>query len=166
MKHLLTALFLLFTATLFAQDWEFPQHPIKAIVQQFKSEPLISGNEVVMYAMQFISGAADGANQAIVYHGIGKGSHFWDYNTSWKNKYRDYDGGDHSAAFPGSKTWLVMFTDGNHLTRGISRGFSICSLAIAMRKSNNWTQVIKKAIISSLINRLGFTLVYDHVLKQ
>ena len=41
--------------------------------------------EILMYACQFISGSADGVNQAIVSHQLGAGTRFWDFQTSWKN---------------------------------------------------------------------------------
>jgi hypothetical protein len=44
---------------------------------------------------------------------------WWDARTSWKRKYKDYDGGDQSAAFPGSKGWLVLFTDFWHLADSV-----------------------------------------------
>ena len=97
--------------------WRFPQHYFKAQITEFKIAPLIEKKDFLIYAMQFIAGCADGANQAIVYHHAGAGTHFWDYNTSWKNKYRNYDAGDTRSAFFGSKSFFVGITDGNHLTR-------------------------------------------------
>lgn len=164
---LLTA-FLISSACFAQRDTalRLPPHILKATAHEFSIKPLIGKKDILIYALQFISGAADGANQAIVYHGAGKGSHFWDYNTSWKNKYRNYDAGDLRPAFPGSKTWLVGITDGNHLTRMVNRSFSLGSIMIAMNESSSWTQIIKKIIICSLINRAGFVLLYDHILKQ
>lgn len=40
---------------------------------------------------------------------------FWNPSVSWKNKYKDWDGGDRRAKFPFSKTTLVFLTDGWHL---------------------------------------------------
>lgn len=146
--------------------WQFPQHFFKAQVAEFKLTPLIEKKDILIYAMQFISGAADGMNQALVYHHALAGHPFWDYNTSWKRKYADYDHGDTRARFPGSKTWLVGVTDGNHLTRMINRSFSLGSIMIAMTKNENgWVEIIKKVIICSLINRAGFVLMYDKILK-
>lgn len=140
-------------------------HFLKATMQEFTIKPLIEKKDILIYALQFIAGAADGANQAIVYHHAGIGTHFWDYNTSWKNKYKDYDHDHVTAAFPFSKSLLVGLTDGNHLTRMINRSFSLGSVMIAMSEGERWSEIIKEILISSLINRLGFTIMYDHVLK-
>lgn len=140
-------------------------HLLKATIQEFSIKPLFEKKDLLIYSLQFIAGAADGMNQALVYHHALAGHPFWDYNTSWKRKYKDYDHGDMRAAFPGSKTWAVGITDGNHLTRMINRSFSLGSVMIAMSKGERWSEIIKEIVISSLINRLGFTLVYDHILK-
>jgi len=145
--------------------WTLPPHMLKATVNEFSIKPLIGKKDILIYAMQFVSGAADGMNQALVYHHALAGHSFWDYNTSWKRKYVDYDKGDTRAAFPGAKTWLVGITDGNHLTRMINRSFSLGSVMIAMNESNSWVEIFKKIIICSLINRAGFVLMYDHILK-
>jgi hypothetical protein len=163
MKTILTAL-LLFSGASFGQHYTAQPHIFKETVNEFALKPLFEKKDVLIYSLQFIAGAADGANQAIVYHGAGKGSHFWDYSTSWKNKYRNYPT-DQRAAFPGSKTWAVGITDGNHLTRMINRSFSLGSVMIAMSEGERWSEIIKEVLISSLINRIGFTIVYDHLLK-
>lgn len=140
-------------------------HLFKSTIQEFTLKPLFDKKDLLIYTLQFIAGAADGANQAIVYHHAGIGTHFWDYNTSWKNKYKDYDHDHVTAAFPFSKSLLVGLTDGNHLTRMINRSFSLGSVMIAMSEGERWSEIIKEILISSLINRLGFTIMYDHVLK-
>jgi hypothetical protein len=188
MKTILTAL-LLFSGAAFGQKYDLaywnPRVEIAArdfkvadltdsvhhsflypFFHQFVTKPVIEKQDVIIYSLQFLGGLADGMNQALVYHGALKGHPFWDYSTSWKRKYKDYDHGDLRAAFPGSKTWAVGVTDGNHLTRGINRGASIISVGIAMSENKKWYQIVKKAIIASIINRIGFTLVYDHILKQ
>lgn len=124
-----------------------------------------STKDVVIYASELISGSADGVNQALAYHHLGQGNKFWDYTTSWKNKYKDFDHGDKRAAFFGSKTILVAATDGNHLTRLVDRSFQITALTVALMEKNKWKQVVKKIIISSLINRVGFVLFYNIIYK-
>lgn len=162
MKALIALLFI--SSASFGQRYEVQPHLLKATVNEFSIKPLFDKKDLLIYGLQFIAGAADGANQAIVYHGAGKGSHFWDYSTSWKNKYRNYPT-DQRASFPGSKTWLVGITDGNHLTRMINRSFSLGSVMIAMNKGERWSEIIKEIIISSAINRIGFSIMYDHILK-
>lgn len=88
--------------------------------------------DIGMYACQFIAGSADGVNQALVHHYLGMGNSFWDFQTSRKNKYRNYNKGDLRPAFFGSKSITVCFTDGFHLTRAIDRTFTTGSLAIAL----------------------------------
>ncbi len=117
--------------------------------------------DIEIYACQFIAGSADGVNQALVHHDLGMGNSFWDSQTSWKNKYRNFDRGDSRAAFFGSKSVLVWTTDGYHLTRAIDRSFSLCSLAFALSEKNNLKQIVKKVIISSLVNRAGFLLFFN-----
>lgn len=117
--------------------------------------------EIYMYACQFLAGSADGVNQAIVHHYLGMGSHFWDFETSWKNKYKDYDEGDLRPAFFGAKSFAVGLTDGYHLTRLIDRAFTTGSIAFALSEKNNWKSIVKKVIISSMVNRAGFVLTYN-----
>lgn len=191
MKHLLTALFVFSVSICFAQDYgpcdslfeigtqketnEMIQLKDSGIAEkrsfiypffhQFVTKPVIEKEDVIIYALQFIGGAADGMNQALVYHHALAGHSFWDYNTSWKRKYRNYDKGDMRAAFPGAKTWSVALTDGNHATRGVNRASSVVSVAIAMSEHDKWYEIIKEAIIGSLINRIAFSIVYDHIFK-
>lgn len=131
---------------------------------QFVTKPVIEKEDVIIYGLQFLAGLADGVNQAVVYHGALSKYPFWNYQTSWKRKYKNYPT-DQRAAFPGAKTWAVGVTDGNHLTRGINRGASLVSVAIAMQEHDKWYEIVKEAIISSLINRAAFSLMYDHILK-
>lgn len=164
MKAMLTAFLILSFGMSFGQRYEVQPNLLKATANEFTIKPLFEKKDILIYSLQFIAGMADGANQAIIYHAAGKGSHFWDYSTSWKNKYRNYPT-DQRAAFPGSKTWLVGITDGNHLTRMVNRSFSLGSVMIAMSKGERWSEIIKEIIISSAINRIGFTIMYDHILK-
>jgi hypothetical protein len=39
-------------------------------------------SEILMYACQFVAGASDGVNQALVHHYLGMGNEFWDFQTS------------------------------------------------------------------------------------
>ena len=118
-------------------------------------------NEILIYACQFVAGSADGVNQSIVHHYLGMGNRFWDFQTSWKNKYKNYDEGDTRSAFFGSKTFAVGLTDGYHLTRLIDRSFVLGSVAFALSEKNDWKSIAKKTIISALVNRAGFALTYN-----
>lgn len=171
MKTLLTALLIFFATISFGQKDTSILVTHHGFVYQFLNQfgtnantPVIEKKDFIIYSLQFIAGAADGMNQALVYHGALKGHPFWDYSTSWKRKYKNYPT-DKRARFPGSKTWAVGITDGNHLTRGVNRISSVVSVAIAMSEHDKWYEIVKEAIIASLINRIGFTIVYNHILK-
>lgn len=135
-------------------------------------KPLINKQEVKSYILVGIAGAADGTNQAIVYHKLGQGHSFWDFNTSWKRKYRNFDAGDKRAAFPGSKTILVGFTDGNHLTRLIERGALTGAIIFSVGefkdypKNQRWKLALKKFILLSIVNRATFEFTYGVIFKK
>jgi hypothetical protein len=118
-------------------------------------------NDIFIYASQFISGCADGVNQSIIHHELGRGTSFWDYENSWKNKYKNFDKGDTRPAFLGSTTFAVGLTDGFHLTRLVDRAFSLGSIGFAMGEKQSFKSIVKKLIISSLINRAGFVLFFN-----
>jgi hypothetical protein len=143
---------------------------IKIIVLAFMLIPAFgksqTKNEILMYAAQFVSGCADGVNQSLVHHYLGMGTRFWDFQTSWKNKYKDYDAGDLRPAFLGSKSIFVGFTDGYHLTRTVDRSFTSVSLALALKEKYSFRQIVKKVIISSLINRAGFLLFFSVIFPR
>jgi hypothetical protein len=129
----------------------------------------IRGNDILVYSLMTVSGAADGVNQAIIHHELGRGNQFWDYATSWKNKYKDFDAGDTRAAFIGSKWIFVGFTDAFHLTRMIDRGFTLGAISVSAselkqyKKKDRWKVIAKKLVISTLLNRLAFCITYDNL---
>lgn len=123
-------------------------------------------NEILMYACQFVAGASDGVNQALVHHYLGIGNEFWDFQTSWKNKYKDYDDGDLRPAFFGAKSFAVGFTDGYHLTRLVDRSFTTASLVFCISDKNDWKSIMKKVLISAAVNRVGFGLTYDVIFHR
>jgi hypothetical protein len=126
----------------------------------------ITKNDVAIIALGAVSGAADGVNQNLAHWRWGTGKPFWDVQTSWKNKYKDWDGGNTDAAFWGSKTVFVAFTDGYHLTRMIDRSAMLLSVGISAgelskyEKKDKWKVVLKKIVLSSLSNRIAFNLIY------
>lgn len=129
----------------------------------------ISGNDIFIFSLMTVSGAADGVNQAIIHHELGRGRQFWDYAISWKNKYKDFDNGDKRAAFFGSKSILVGFTDAFHLTRMIDKGCTLTAISVSAfqlkdyKKKDRWKVVAKKLVISTLLNRLAFILMYNNL---
>jgi hypothetical protein len=128
-----------------------------------------SGNDILVYSLMTVSGAADGVNQAIIHHELGRGNQYWDYATSWKNKYRNIDAGDSRAAFIGSKGIFVGFTDAFHLSRMVDRGFTLGGITVSAtdlkqyKKKDRWKVIAKKLVISALVNRLAFGLTYNNL---
>ena len=135
----------------------------------YKKWTTITGNDILVYSFMTLSGAADGVNQAIVHHELGLGNQFWDFAKSWKNKYKDFDAGDKRAAFFGSKSIFVGFTDAFHLTRTIDRGFTVAALSISAgnfkqyKKKDRWKVIAKKMVISTLLNRFAFGVMYNNL---
>lgn len=129
----------------------------------------ISRNDIIIYSLMTVSGAADGVNQAIIHHELGRGNQFWDYAKSWKNKYKNIDAGDDRAAFFGSKSIFVGFTDAFHLTRLIDRGCTLAAITVSagelkqFKKKDRWKVIVKKLAISTLLNRLAFGLTYNNL---
>ena len=129
----------------------------------------ISGNDILIYSLMTVSGAADGVNQAIIHHELGRDNQYWDYSKSWKNKYKDFDAGDTRAAFIGSKWIFVGFTDAFHLTRMIDRGFTLGAISFSTgdlkqyEKKDRWKVIAKKLVISTLLNRLAFGITYNNL---
>ena len=105
-------------------------------------------------------------NQNLAHWRCGKGKPFWDVQTSWKNKYKDWDAGDKSARYWGSKTIFVAFTDGFHLTRMVDRSAMLLSVGISAAELNEYPKkdrlkvIAKKAFLSGISNRLAFNLIY------
>jgi len=128
-----------------------------------------SGNDIVVYSLMTVSGAADGVNQAIIHHELGLNTQFWDYSKSWKNKYKDFDNGDTRAAFIGSKGIFVGFTDAFHLTRMIDRGCTLAAISVSAselkqyKKKDRWKVVVKKLVISTVLNRIAFGVFYNNL---
>ena len=138
--------------------------PLFSIGQKWYS---INWNDVAIIAAQSIAGGADAVNERIVHKGLGRGNQFWDYKISFKNKYKDWPN-DMRAKFPGSKTILVAFTDGYHLTRMVKNTGNLVTIAIvagdfrAIPKKERWKYIAKKTALSLISNRLAFNLVYKN----
>jgi hypothetical protein len=126
----------------------------------------ITKSDWALATLGTISGSADGLNQLIVHRKYGEGNQFWDFKTSWKNKYKDWDGGNKEPRFLGSKTIFVGVTDGFHLTRMIDRAGMLVSVGIGAGelnkypKKDRWKVVLKKMAISGISNRIAFNLIY------
>jgi len=156
-KFILTIL--LFPIMLSAQDTTYAEQlswteqiPVKVSVPKFYH---FSKNEIIGMPLMSLSAYYKATREAINYRGFGKGEMFWDINTSWKNKYKNWDKGDTRAKFPGSKTVLVMFTDGNHLmgaantlTLTVGSYFVLSDFKSEWRMYKGWERVIWLVLIS------------------
>ena len=56
-------------------------------------------NDAIGYVCLIPAGRAEGVNEAIKFHGWGKGNPNVDINLSWKNKYKNFDKGDLRPAY-------------------------------------------------------------------
>ena len=128
----------------------------------------INKNEVLIMGLEAIAGSADAVNQRIVAGSFRKNSQFWTMALSWKNKYKNYDAGDTRAAFLGSKTIFVGFTDGYHLTRLVDRSFTIgCTLlSFTELRWENWKVIVEKLILFTGANRLAFNVLYNNIKEK
>lgn len=94
------------------------------------------------YAGMFVSGAADGLNQNLIwhYHRDFKATfpdandRYWNPHSSYQNKYKNGDPSQ-GARFPGSTTYLAWTTDGFHLSKTTFRWGMYISLPINLRRA-------------------------------
>jgi hypothetical protein len=126
-------------------------------------------NYAITATMVFFAGAADGLNQALMYHYgefkttfPGANDQFWKPSKSGANKYKNGDPRQ-GAKFPGSTTWAVFLTDGYHLTRFTDH--LLWSGAIALKFSchekKRWYMYFVEAAGYWMINRVGFCMTYN-----
>lgn len=98
----------------------------------------------------------------------GKGPQFWNPRESWKNKYKDWDGGDRRPAFLGSTGPLVFLTDGWHLFQMIM--LTCYQLAIAIPLVTllriRWYWAMLALAPAKVLFGLGFFLMYNVALKR
>lgn len=66
---------------------------------------------------------------------------YWHPDLSWKNKYKDWDGGDKSAAFPLSVTALVFLTDGWHFFQFLMLSLFSVAIVIALCFPFRWREI-------------------------
>lgn len=164
-KHsLLIMLFPLFS---FSQEWNETNGKKWKVVNGdllvTPKTPFITVNEGIVYALQFLAGAANGEHDRILYHPNqffkdhpNLNMQWWDARISWKNKY--------------NKSWFVRnfavwSTDENHASAAVEHTAFILSFAITYQNaSKNWKQNFKQAIKRALIaygfNRAGFHAFY------
>jgi len=129
----------------------------------------ITKRDIALYSCMAVSGTADGFNQAIIHHDYGKGRSFFDYEYSWKRKYKDPDNDDYRRAYIGSKSWLVWTTDAYHLTRAADHTAMVGGIVIASTsdlkqyaKKDRWKVLaIKRGIVPLMIRGIFFSAFYN-----
>lgn len=123
--------------------------------------------DIIGYGMITVSGISYGINQAVNYHKFGEGNPFIDINISWKNKYKDYTGGDLRPAYLGSKTWLVWTTDLNHLSATANHLFLAGGVYfLSDIKGMKWYAVlVKKIIYPMLLRGINIELTFKKLKK-
>jgi hypothetical protein len=132
----------------------------------------ITGNDAGLIISSATAGGFYGWNQAIVHHHWGRGNKFYDINTSWENKYKDFDKGDLRAKYFLSKSLLVAGTDGFHMTQAVYRTAGLVTLAFAFsdfkqyKKRDRWKVVVKKLVLCTLAERLAFVAVFNGLESQ
>lgn len=125
------------------------------------------------FGVAFIGGMNNGLNQTLVNHYTQfKEAHpnindqYWDPSISWKNKYKNFDGGDFSENYIGSKTFMVWTTDAYHLTSQLSNASIISSTCIiTIGKKRKWWEYGTDILITGLARSAGFHLVYSGIYK-
>jgi hypothetical protein len=131
-----------------------------------------SKKELISYGLYAASGSAKAFRDGSLDHRL-SGS-FWDNRISWKNKYKDFDAGDTRAAFPGSKTWLVSFTDGRHLMESLNVAFLATGTAVNIWDLRQEIQgmkpgkkilfiLIKKIIYPTIVRTISFEFTYKNL---
>ena len=113
-------------------------------------------------------------NQAIEHHSYGIGKPYVDITKSFKRKYKNYDNGDLSEAYFGSKTFLVWTTDAFHLTNTIDKAFLATGVVLntwdlkselkQYKKKDRWKVVVfKKILLPLIIQHLAFEMTFDNL---
>jgi hypothetical protein len=125
--------------------------------------------DLPVLASLFAGGMADGLNQAIEFRYSdfkhvfpNANDQFWNPQISWTNKYKNHNPAD-GPAFIGSTGPFVALTDGYHLTRFLNNNFVIGAIVykIGTGKKEKWYYTLIRSFEYSLVNRLGFILVYN-----
>lgn len=114
--------------------------------------------QVLGYTSFAFAGLSNAYNQVWVAEPsvFGNGTGFWETN-SWKRKYADFDNGDLSSAFPGSKSVLIGFTDGFHATNvGRNLGISTGTLLLDGNDKRKWLRFASGWVIYGLTSHFSY----------
>ena len=130
--------------------------------------------EIIGYSSFVLAGVSNGFNQAIEHHSYGLGNPYVDISKSYKRKYKDYEAGDFSAAYFGSKTFLVWTTDAFHLSNTLQKGFLITGVVLntwdikselkKYEKKDRWKVIVfRKILLPLLCQDLAFEATFSHL---
>lgn len=95
---------------------------------------------------------------------------WWNPAISWKNKYKDYDNGDKSEAYLGSRSLFVWRTDAWHLAQTFETGAWVFALLVAIRLAylgairKTWSSLIGFGALSIFVFYVGFLFLYGWLL--
>jgi hypothetical protein len=124
------------------------------------------------YGSLYISGAARGAADALLFHydkfnrvHPNANNEICNPSESWKRKWKNGDP-KQGEAFPGSSTFLVWTTD---LWHGLSAASTIAGIGgtviIVIGEKHKLVYYLKEIAIGYLFNRVGFYSTYNFVYK-
>jgi len=126
-------------------------------------------NAIVSGALMFISGAAHGVSETLVWHyprfqqvHPNANPRYWNPRESWVNKYRNGDPAQ-GRAYVGSTTWLAWTTDGYHLMNTISRTTAVAGLTIPLYTGSGkkFKHYALEAAGKGLVWTIGFHSTYS-----
>ncbi len=126
----------------------------------------LTRNKIVTGSLIVVGGASKGFNETLLFHWErfdkkfpGANDLWWNPAVSWKNKYENGDP-NQGAAFPGSTTVLVAFTDQYHLNNFINRGAIISSMVIKIGERQKFKYYLIDFAFYSLCYYAGFAGTY------
>lgn len=123
-------------------------------------KPFISKNDAVILPVQFIAGAADGLHEVLVNHIHTFERDYPQANMNWWNPKLSQNNKYHT---------LTVISDGYHVTRTIEHSMNYFSIAFSSLECNKYSKkqvpllIIKKMLLSILVNRIAFRIVYDGI---
>lgn len=134
---------------------------------------LFTKSDIPKMSLCLVAGAADGYNQAILFHyDTWKDYHpnandqYWNPYISWENKYKDASNGDFSPAYFGSKTFLVFTTDAYHMTRMIDHTSMLTAVVLSgVTNRDEWWWYVVDFVKYFIARSIGFAITYKLIYR-
>lgn len=117
------------------------------------------------YVLMGISGIANGISEVIDAEPdhFGNGTGWWEAN-SWKRKYADYDGGDTSPAYLGSKSFMAWTTDAAHFFPALQKTAMLGgTMSLCINERFTWKGTGKRLLIGFAVHGLTSHVVYNRM---